>query len=267
MENLIRNYYNLKYDYIENNKNEIRIKNKEDIYILKKVNQDRIKYLNYSNKGYYRVINNIYNQIYTTYNNLPYILFKLDNTMNLNEIEILKDNSELIYIKDLNWLELWIIKTDYTEKMLEKEKNKLIHDTKDYYLGLAEYSISFLQKNNSILKSKKIIECRNRITDKNYYYPDNKIFDCKEREIAEYIKYLIYEQDNNTDQIIKFIEEVKKRNYNMMLIYARMIFPTYYFDLIEKKDEDISKDIYNLINKKEKFEYITNYFANKYIKK
>ena len=78
---------------------------------------------------------------------------------------------------------------------------------------------------------------------------------------------VVYEQDNNTDQIIKFIEEVKKRNYNMMLIYARMIFPTYYFDLIEKKDEDISKDIYNLINKKEKFEYITNYFANKYIKK
>lgn len=267
METLLKNYYNLNYDYIKKSKDEVRVIYRKDVFVLKQISKEKKDKINIYNDSFYKIMTNIYNDYFTLYDGNIFILFQIDNRIPFDEKELLNNEKMEKYISNLNWLDLWIIKTDYTEKVLQDELDKTVHDTKDYYLGLAEYAISYLQKNVRLLNNKKIIECRYRINEKEYRYPDNIINDCAERDIAEYIKYLIFEKGEEKKIIVDYLDQVYNKKFDMKLIYARIIFPTYYFDLIEKKEENITEKIYNLIRKKEKFEEIINIYLNKFIKK
>ena len=182
---------------------------------------------------------------------------------NLNNPKIYKINNK-IYVKDdknskivqkNKWKQLWINKVDKIEKFIIEDKS--IIELNSYYLGMAETAICYLNNNKDKIEEKQISICRIRINDNEYRNNNNIILDYKERDYAEYLKYLFF--SNKENEAINFIKRINFKKYNKILIYSRLLFPTYYFDIIENQviNNKIVKEqidyIRNCINKYEVF--------------
>ena len=162
-------------------------------------------------------------------------------------------------IQDNNWVSNWQAKNDYLEKVLSNNKNEIIEETKDYYIGLAETAI-FIAKRSKTL-NKKVI-CHKRINMNN---DDNRILDYKEREYGEYIKYLLFHKEKRIEYLKEYVDKNIKSNLSKELIMARILYPSEYFDLIDNyyKGIDINNDIYKLKKKKKLRSEIVSYINKK----
>ena len=132
---------------------------------------------------------------------------------------------------------------------------------------MAENAILFLEYNKDKAISNYSSFCRKRITDRFFRYPDNIIIDDKERDIAEYIKYLFFEKKESNAQILQFLDHIDYKKINKYLVYARLLFPTNYFDLIEKEkiNQKYSKeDIDFIIKNSENYELLLSKISVKY---
>ena len=93
----------------------------------------------------------------------------------------------------------------------------------------------------------------------NFLNPLSFIFDLEVRDVAEYLKAMLF-----TCEIEEVLEElntylkIKKLNiYEAQMLLARLIYPSYYFDTYEKvmdKDED-SEKLVAIIKKVDEIEY------------
>ena len=224
------------------------------------------------------IIKNKFNQILTSYNGINYILIKIFVNINKNiTLEEIKyfDNSLSNPKVKTNWGMLWSNKIDYLEQFISENGKKypIIVDSFNYYVGMAENAISYyndIDTSNikSFISHKKI-----RIDDKvdAIYNPLNIIFDYKVRDIAEYIKISFF---NNNYNIYNELNNYFKSNYlsynEVMLLVARLLYPSFYFDLYEdilldKQDEKIILDYVSRTNDYEKYlRDMINYFRNMY---
>ena len=71
--------------------------------------------------------------------------------------------------------------------------------------------------------------------------------DLEEREYSEYIKYLFFIEKKDFLYVKNLIDK-NINNYNKELLFSRLVYPNYYFDLLdeillEKKDPSELKDI------------------------
>ena len=106
-----------------------------------------------------------------------------------------------------------------------------------------------------------------RILNNYFNNPQNIIIDYRSRDIAEYLKYIFINDTYDYNNIEKFFKKIKLNKFLYQLIYARMLFPTFYFDaydniinnnisemeikkIIAKSSdyEDYVKNIYSIIN-------------------
>lgn len=148
-------------------------------------------------------------------------------------------------ISENNWINNWQAKNDYLEKILSSNKSEIIEETKEYYLGLAEQAINIAKRNKKVVNK---VLCHKRIYENK---EDNKIIDYKERDYGEYIKYLMFYREKNIEYIKKYIDKLLIKNYSTDLIIARVMYPSEYYDLIDKyyKGIDINNDINKMLNK------------------
>lgn len=260
-------YYNdeLYHFYIYNN-------NIKNITLTKDINNS-LK----NNTLIHEIIINKDNSIITYYNNIPYILCKINININkpitLGEITYLssKTISTDTKITYHSWQDLWSIKIDYLEKVINENGKKypIIVDSFNYFVGMAENAISYYNNlsskeidNNTLVISHRIIN----INDTVYaiYDPVNIIIDHKSRDIAEYIKYSFF--SNNT-KIYQELNIYFKYNYysrdDIVLLLSRVLYPSFYFNMYEdiminNKEEKI---ITNITSKLDKYElYLYNIF-------
>lgn len=266
-DNIYYFYYNdeLYHFYIYNN-------NIKNIILIKDINNS-LK----NNILIYEIIINKDNSIITYYNNIPYILCKINININkpitLGEITYLANktistDTKIIYH---SWQDLWSIKIDYLEKVINENGKKypIIVDSFNYFVGMAENAISYYNNlsskeinNNTLVISHRIIN----INDTVYaiYDPVNIIIDHKSRDIAEYIKYSFF--SNNT-KIYQELNIYFKYNYyskdDIILLLSRVLYPSFYFNMYEdiminNKEEKI---ITNITSKLDKYElYLYNIF-------
>lgn len=61
----------------------------------------------------------------------------------------------------------------------------------------------------------------------------NVIIDYKERDIGEFLKYLFWHRSDRYENLDKIIETIINSNKNMNLIYSRMLYPSFYFDVYD----------------------------------
>lgn len=266
-DNIYYFYYNdeLYHFYIYNN-------NIKNITLTKDINNS-LK----NNTLIHEIITNKDNSIITYYNNIPYILCKISININkpitLGEITYLanKTISTDTKITYHSWQDLWSIKIDYLEKVINENGKKypIIVDSFNYFVGMAENAISYYNNlsskeidNNTLVISHRIIN----INDTVYaiYDPVNIIIDHKSRDIAEYIKYSFF--SNNT-KIYQELNIYFKYNYyskdDIILLLSRVLYPSFYFNMYEdiminNKEEKI---ITNITSKLDKYElYLYNIF-------
>ena len=179
----------------------------------------------------------------------------------------------------MNWSKLWEAKVDYFEYQIIHiaRKYKMLYKTLDYYIGLAENAISYVkeiehQANGNIFAPTTISHKR---VNTNYtlfdlYNPINFVVDYKIRDISEYIKMSFFENKNIWKEIKYIFSTYQFSQYSLKLLYARLLYPSYYFDIY---DEIIEKDldekiIFNIIEKSEEYEdflYKMYNFINYYV--
>lgn len=279
MKNIIEYYYNLRIDELHN---------KQDIYYFN-INNNNFIFKPYNeniDRSYdiYKLNNilsskfNIDNIILNKYNN-PLTKVK-DNfyilTLNKKESKLTLPLISNMALNDVNieslernkWEILWENKIDYYETQIGENEKKypLIRESFDYFVGLAENAISYLVNTKLELQpeisDKKVVSHNNIEVSLND--PSNLILDHKARDVAEYIKFSFF---NNNQNIFKELDEYFYHNYyspyGIRILFSRILYPSFYFNTYDKiisgKTEE--KELNKIISKINNYEiYLYNIY-------
>lgn len=276
MKNAINYYYNLYADKIHQTNQKYRFETNNQKYVLMPVDRtnEEVKELynltlNLYQKNFlcHQFVLNKDGNLITIINNIPYALFIVYNDSNL-EINL----EDIIKLSDLkstekslrrdNWLELWKGKVDYIEYQMSQfgKKYPLINESLNYYIGLSETSISLLQyipnyQNDVVVNHRRL---RFNTTVFEFYNPLNFVLDTRVRDVIEYFKSLFFQGEDITEDLKRYIYINKLNRVECLLLLARLIFPTFYFDLYEdilisNLDEKVILKILNKASDYQKF--------------
>lgn len=176
-----------------------------------------------------------------------------------------------------DWASLWMKKVDEFELEMSEINTEypLLQESFDYYVGLAENAIAYFKDTTleEDMSAAKINLNHKRIDSKVYSglinNPLTFTFDYEVRDIAEYIKSKFFEDSIDYEEIEDFIIDSNLSRVSMRLLFSRLLYPSYYFDMVknifiyDESDDNLKKyidkaseyedflfDIYNLINKK-----------------
>ena len=281
MKNVINYYYNLYpntihqtdkgYYFIVNNQRYFFTKYQGNINDIKNIYDTHIYMLN-NNFYVHPIILNTQNQILTYINAKPYILMNTvyyKNQININDI-VSFWTFQIQTNKIPIWGKLWSEKNDYLEYQINMlgHNHPLIRESFSYYIGLGETAIQLV--NSLQINNLPLVYAHKRInaSDKQYdlYNPLNITLDFKVRDMAEYLKSRFFNDQDITNELTKYLNNENLTQEEHLLFLARMIYPTYYFDLYEeiitnrKKDEEIKK----IIDKVDDYEKIIKQIYNYY---
>ncbi|MBQ2639951.1 MAG: hypothetical protein IJF92_04220 [Bacilli bacterium] len=275
MEELIKKYY--KITNITNYKTYYNIicfmDNKKSLYILESIQNRKYIidiYKELINNTDYTIIKNIYGNSYTNIYGIDYILIKCNKIRynpinNQKKIYNLKANNSL---NKINWIYLWIKKIDYYEYQQKHIKDyKFLIDSLNYYLGMGEIAVNYIKynlRNTSI----PLVISHKRISKDNLYNPENIILDYRARDVSQYLKYLFFETEYRYFNFDKFLKMTNFTRDDYILLYGRLLFPCFYFDLYDEivNSSLNQKDIIKIISRSEEYEAYVDMIYNKIIK-
>ncbi len=183
-----------------------------------------------------KIIKNNYNQVITNHDNNNYCLVEIDyqyiEGYSLKYIESF-NNSELNILKRNDWGKLWSIKIDYIEYQLKHIRSSypLINTSVNYYIGMAENAISYF--NMLSLNNIPLYISHRRFSYDNMFNPLELVIDYKSRDIGEYLKYCFFNGKMSIKEIVSYINKISLNSIDYLLLYIRLLYPSYYFDLYE----------------------------------
>lgn len=283
MKNVLMYYYNL---------NPIDIHQKDNIYFFR-INNDKfyvypviipnneLREIYEINRELlmrgilvHQIILNKDNNILIQYNGINYVLLKTfikkNAPININDINYLSNNNPVIKLDSSlnksNWVDLWEKKNDYLEYQISQLgiNYPIIVEHFAYYIGLSENAILYARNTIRELKPTyldKLVICHRRINNNTALFdllnPLDLVIDYKIRDIAEYIKFkFFYNKVDLWEEIHKYFVSYPLSLFGAQLLFARLLFPTYFFDKYDEILEGVTpeKDIVNIIEKQEEYE-------------
>jgi len=297
MKEIINYYYNFDILNIEKNKNYSSFmyngevfyfvffnRTKEELKELMDINNE----LKFKGIKVHDIILNKFGEAITKVGDTDYLLLKLNTNKNeiitfldiCNNLNVLKLNKINSKLYRNNWGELWSKKVDYFEyqvKELGKDK-RIILDSFSYYVGLAENAISYVNKNKNVIKTSEydnITLSHRRIffpnISLNYYNPLSFIFDLEVRDVAESLKIGFFNGEDSFLDLVSYLKMKRLTPYSYHMLFARLLYPSYYFDLYEEimnnnLDDDVLLKIISRVNDYENFLILSHEEINKYTK-
>lgn len=266
MKNTIMYYYGFENISIIRQKRRKYIKHNNDIYIICRVyNEKEVLELYELTRGipfFYKFIPNKDGSIFTMYQDFIFVLLKINDkssmiTQNKNQISL--DENKKYYLDRSDWYELWTRKNDYYEYQYQhiKGKYKVIDESINYYIGLAENAIIYIANIPINLKEqeKKGLYPK-RLLESEYHNPLNYVIDYKERGLSETLKYLFLNKKYLSQNIEKIILSYNCTEIGYKLLYGRMLYPSMYFDIYDKviNDFENEKELVNVIKRLKEYE-------------
>ena len=265
MKNTLKYFYNIEVKNIRQSENVFFIETNSEMYAFQNCDNyiEQINniyelniYLNYNNIYVYGIIKNKFDNIVTRVNENNYILLEINDDYNKNitvnmiyEFQYkIDDNLIKSTFKGLaanDWKSLWMRKIDYFEYQVSEFglKYPLVRESIGYFIGMAENALCMINNyanyvnyglNESLYLQHRRIDVSSRYYD--FYNPLNLIFDTRVRDFCEYYKSN-FMYNSMYKEKIKITNYLGKANYTineLKLLYIRMFFPSYYFDLYEK---------------------------------
>lgn len=298
MKETLEYYYNLDIDNLEelDGKYHFKIENQDFFFVFYNRGLEELEdIIGVCNEMFlkginvHEVIRNRNNSFLTKVNEYNYILFRVNNLseeydifdmVNISNKLILNNNKSSLYRN--NWGSLWSDKIDFFEYQVRElgiEKN-VVKSSFSYYVGLAENAISYV--NNAVLKyggvsSGRIVLSHRRVFFPNYRLnymnPLSFVFDLEVRDVAEYLKSMFFKKDIEycLDELKSYLSIRKLNIYEYHMFYARLLYPSYYFDVYDSvmnknvNEEELVK-IVKRSNDYEKFLKITYLEISKYVR-
>ena len=277
IKNFIEYYYNIKITTLHKNHKEYTFDYKNNQYLFLPTLRYEQELLDIhsliKNYDYYdQIIFNIENKILTPVYNKNYVLFRktkkpqsIENII-INSVTIML-NKNLTSVDRSNWVLLWSEKIDYIEYQqlhLDKEY-PILRDSINYFIGMSENAISYVYNTYNYLKTNnmQLVISHKRIKKEKFNNPLNLIVDYKSRDVAEYLKFLFLTNNYDYLKINQFIRSLHLNQISYQLIFGRMLFPTYYFDLYDQivNNRCAETEILNIIKRVDEYEdYLTNIY-------
>lgn len=202
--------------------------------------------------NYHKIIPNNMGSIYTPYKGKNYVLIKINGPEN-NEIDILDlIREDLPYIGSntsllrTDWGNLWSAKVDYLEYQMSElgMTHKVARHSFSYYVGLAENAIEYFNllkpdDLTTVISHKRI---KSPFRSKNYYDPLDMIIDYRSRDYASYLKMKFFEGEDVLREVRLLVDKNILNPLEYNLLFARLLYPSYYFDdlrrVLEAGEED-----------------------------
>lgn len=265
MKETIKYFYNIEIDEYSEKKAAYIIKSGIKVYIFKKikVKKDEIKNIidicAINNVKTHKVLINKENEIFTKFNDEEYILMEVQSNkkiMDVNYSFLNKYEQDTIILEDK-----WSKKVDFFIKQINEfgvEKKELVKIA-NYYIGLAENAIGIYNEAIEEGKYRCAIQHRRICYPNyaiNYFDPTEMIVDCVTRDYAEYYKTKFIRKNLSEEEILVDIEKNNFTLSEIKILYARMLYPTYFFDYFENdivKHEFNKEDLIKIISKREKY--------------
>lgn len=289
MKNVMMYYYNLEPNEIHQVGKEYHFFYQEQMYLflpynrpLEELNELHMVSVWLCEKGFcsHQIIKNEQGKLYTDLQGAIYVLLKVQRgskssicigeIISLQKFTIPIDNYKHLHRQ--KWDILWSNKIDYFEYQISQfgKKYPVIRESFSYFSGLAENAIAYvhnLSEDSRFVLSHKRIKID--MTEIDLYNPLNFVIDDRTRDVAEYFKdkffygYLSFEE-------IKYylLYCIDQREFSKF--FARMLFPSYYFDIYEdimankKKEKDLLKVIHKT-SLYEHFLFMICTFMNQYV--
>ena len=224
---LIEKYYNISNFTIKDNDYYYIIEKNDKVYYLyhfSSVDPIISAYkLSVFDSNSFPFIFNIFNQLYTTFDNQYYVILlkKSYHSINLLSPYLLHNDYKL------SWKNDWINTSSFFESLCfsKKGSNCFIDESISYYLGMLEMAINYL---DDFSKKSLCSFIQHKLIEKDFNNPFNYTEDVLERDISEYLKYLFFNHSYCYDDIFALL--YKCRNFlDFNLVISRLLYPNYYF--------------------------------------
>ena len=93
----------------------------------------------------------------------------------------------------------------------------------------------------------------------NYLNPLSFVFDLEVRDMAEYLKAIFFSDDNMEalDELTSFLKTTHYSIYSYQMLYARLLYPTYYFDIYDEimNNNASEESLVKIVMKADDYEY------------
>lgn len=266
MKNTIKYYYNLEIESIVYKNNKYYLDNYVLYPVYKEINMAIYNYIKSRIIGNYEIILNKDSNVITTIDKKNYVLLKKINNilLNYNNLEFYT-----LYMGDrkvIPWDEMWEEKIDYYEKHIKTIDSKLLKEMFHYYVGLTENAILLYKM---VKKEENTFLSHSRLNEDDYLNPINYIIDYRVRDLAEYTKKLVFRKKLVLNDLFKYIKNNNYTNYEYVLLFIRLLYPSYYFDCYEVvvntgEDNILNNYIDNIDNYEQFLNDVYNYL-NQYV--
>lgn len=279
MRNVLWYYYQIRCDNINESNNEIIISNKDEEFIFKELTipeevlKQVVEALYIHQIPSHVIILNKDREILTKYNNKQYVLLKKTNLLT-NEIIDLTSVEFKVEKNDIGTV--WANKIDYYMIQLKEFgiNKEILINSFNYYVGMAENAIAMANRiNANSIEFKYVIQHTRLsypINREKYYDPTTMVIDVRVRDISEFIKAKFFVDNITILEIDRIIKKYDLLDNEINLLYARLFYPTYYFDLFEDMviDEEDERKIIQILKKREQYEALLeefyDFYKNKY---
>ncbi len=289
MKNVINYFYNLQPDsiYQQGQQSKFSINNNNYVLLPYTRSNEELKDLQLLSTSLlaqgiicHQFIPNINSSLVTLVNDKPYVLLIVyinnNNYVSFNDLVWVSNIQSLPEVKSLrrdDWFILWTKKIDYLEYQVSQfgKTYPLLRESFSYFVGMAETGISLLKSINTNYEPSLSLSYRRIKKDDSLfelYNPLNFIIDYRLRNIVEYFKDCFFKDLNLTASLFNYLSYNNLESDEAILFYARMLFPTFYFDIYEKivHKEVKEEEILRIVHKMEEYEsflsYLYNYFKS-----
>ncbi len=217
---------------------------------------DILELCNYVRSSGIKIHDFVYNKEYKLISD-GYVLFKINvfiEEIDFDDILLFKRLDCSKYLKKYVFMDkFWEDKIDYLEIQLsELSDNKLLNNSFDYYVGIAEILILYLKNNYDKEKIKlclshRCLECLDTLE---FYNPLNISVDLPYKDVATYLR-----RKKDVLLLTSMIDE-SLRDGNYGYFFARMVFPFKYFHEVEGilVDKKSNRELIEIVNNVDNYE-------------
>ncbi len=266
MKNVIYTYYNILLDEINKDGNNYFFYFNNDLYIFYlvlndiKVVESVYKFIKDNNVDSFEIILNKEGKLFCDVENKKYSLIKIKGILKY-EIKFEEFKFYPVDTSPNNWAELWSKRLDYYEIQLRElgYNYQTVLNSFGMFAGMAENAILYFNISKKKFNDKEIVGIvHNRMNYPcyliDYNNPLNFVIDYNVRDIAEYIKSYLLSADYEINNVLVLLDRLSVNNLMFNLLYSRLMYPTFYFDVFDKiiledgKDSDIV-GVLNVVDK------------------
>lgn len=164
--------------------------------------------------------------------------------------------------KPHNWGDLWSERLDYYELQIRElgYNYQTVLNSFGMFAGLAENAILYYNLTIKKFDEKYIVAIvHNRMKYPcyliDYNNPLNFIVDYHIRDVAEYLKEYMISNDFDIQNVFLLIDKMNLNNLMFNLLYSRLLYPTFYFDVFDKiiLEDGVDSDIIFTLNIVDKY--------------